>query len=252
VLKARIIRRYQTMLVSTAITVLWSLSVRPLEAQTTQEIVSSFYPQTLISAAKLSPDQEQVSCSATYDPGTIIAAYSNGVQGVVSVLKSGANNIYTDIYDFNSPGLGGQDCSVTLISLNGSNSNQIVVSFSSLRGNTMDWVFTWDGQKLSNIGPTITDGGGNVVTAAMNADFVDVNHNGTLQILSIGQYPPPMDGSPPLTANTLYQLSPGGSFKPYRIQYSVTSQWHRLPCNLRLQAFRAQSRKLCRGHITLK
>ena len=209
-------KHYQNWIIGSVM--LYLLGGPMTSAQTVQQTVSQFYPQRLIDAAnnaQLGSSYDQLSCYAVYDsfanasPRTIIAGYSNGVRADVLVLQAGSPNQFQQIYEVADLPLTGTDCEVQLIDLNGDGSNEVVASFSSLRGNSIDWIFTWDGKKLTNIGPTTTDPKGRIISAAMNSDFVDLYHNGTLQIVSVGEYPPPLDGSSPDTADTLYQLVNG-------------------------------------------
>jgi len=138
------------------------------------------------------------SCFARYGRDQLIAAYSNGDDGVVrayAVTRSGALNLLAE----SAPrGMGGGDCEVNLLDIDGDGRPEVIVSFGSVRGNSMDWVFQWTGNALVNSGPTVMMAGGIGATDLTNTTFIDILGDGTKQAISIGESPPPPDGSPPL------------------------------------------------------
>jgi len=187
-----------------------------------QGIANSFYPQSLITAAQLSgesADFPQLSCFAVYDslangdPRTIIAGYSNGFTADIRVIQANASGIYNLVYEPMNLALTGADCGVQLLDVNGDGVKEVWISFNSARGNSMDWIFTWNGNKLVSIGPTYSDSQSKLSTVQVNTQFVDLLHDGTMQIVTGGEYPPPLDGSLPTAPMVLYQLA-GGKFSP--------------------------------------
>jgi hypothetical protein len=188
-----------------------------LMAEDLQQIVSGFYPKSLVDAAasaNQADTMQRLSAFAAYDQNTIVAAYSNGILGDVLVLKRGTDGQYKVAYEPANLEFAGSDCEVSLLDVDGDGTNEVIVSFSSLRGNTIDWVFKWDGTVLKSIGPTSPPPDGTSMdSVAMNSEFIDFYHDGTLQMVVVGENPPPLDGSPLTTPDTLYRLT-GGTFQP--------------------------------------
>src|SRR5712691_7210995 len=180
-----------------------------INAQTidVQQIVDQFYPQTLVDQADNGGPSNvpfhRNSCHAVYDkfsggaPRTIIAGYTNNVGGAVRVLQATAPGNYQVVFEPANLDLVGVNCGITLKDIDGDGKKEVIVSFSSFRGNSMDWIFRWDGSALTSIGPTSTTKRGKTDTKLMNSAFFDIYHDGTLQIVSVGESPSPIDGSQP-------------------------------------------------------
>ncbi|MBI2838489.1 MAG: VCBS repeat-containing protein, partial [Acidobacteria bacterium] len=79
------------------------------------------------------------------------------------------------------------------LDLDGDGAPEIVVSLSSARGREADWLFKWSGRGLRLIGPSTVDDDGDVSTVLGDADFVDINGDGFLEIIN----PPEEDPDEP-------------------------------------------------------
>ena len=161
---------------------------------TNADIVKSFFPQ------KLRDESEQDFISGGPEPSEffdfelgdlentgskdfIVAAYTNGFSGVIRVLrKRGDSFILADEPDL--PLLGGVLPKVKLLNLDTEPRPEVIVSFSSARGPSSDWVFRWDGNTLNLVGPTITDENGDTSTILSEADFVDLDGDGVMEIVN--------------------------------------------------------------------
>jgi hypothetical protein len=180
-----------------------------------KEIVAQLFPQQFIDkmsrpGAKL----KKVVCFAVYDSTpsgsakTIIAGYSDNYGGTVQVIQRNSDGTYRVVYEPSGMDFGGMRCHVDLADLDGDGQNEIRVAFSSARGNTGDWIFKWDGSQLIPLNPTAQLPNDRVRTTLVSTDFVDIYHDGTLQILSMGGSVSPVDGSID-QPNYLYRLSSG-------------------------------------------
>lgn len=184
------------------------------------KLVDQFYPQSLIDAATHAPSVpfDRRSCFTVYDyfinmaPKTIMAAYSNNVSGAIRVIQAQQQGgPYSVIFEPTGVALSGTDCGVTLVDVDGDQINEVEFSFPSFRGiNSMDWLFRWDGYKLTNISPVSIEPDGSQSSEFSNIEFLDLYHDGTLQVLSVTGAPV-ADGSGPVMANDIYRLS-GGQF----------------------------------------
>jgi hypothetical protein len=71
-----------------------------------------------------------------------------------------------------------------LIDLDNDNKPEIIVSFSSARGYTADWVFKWTGTDLNLVGPAVVDTNGDISTVLNEALFIDLDGDGILEIVN--------------------------------------------------------------------
>jgi hypothetical protein len=187
----------------------WSAQAQTVDPQ---QIVNQLFPPSLLSPPG-GALVDKTSCFVVYDrlpngaPRTIIAAFSDGINGKVQAIQRQADGTYQVIDEPSNLKLGGPHCTADLADLDGDGVNEVRVSFASFRVGTSDWIFKWDGSHLHNIGPTSTSKGSQR-SLLCSTDFVDVLHDGTLQILSVGGDPSPEDGH--LThPNFLYHISEG-------------------------------------------
>ncbi len=177
-----------------------------------QQIVNQFFPQSLLAGTTL--DLDQVSCFAVFDfaatgvPNTIITAYSNDFDGLLRVIKRQGDGAYQVIDEVSKFSLGGPKCNVDLRDLDGDGVKEIRVSFDSFRVASADWLFQWNGSHLQNIGPITQPNRGKPRSLLSLTDFVDIYHDGTLQVLSVSGTPSPEDGHFD-APNFLYRLVNG-------------------------------------------
>lgn len=173
-------------------------------AQTLQQTVESFFPPALSGAVGNSNGAaDQLSCYAVYDSNTVVAAYSDFNSGDVVLLKTDGSGQYQETFDTGLLTEGG-DCTVRLIALSPGQPNQVIVSFFSMRSTSIDEIFSVSGNTLTSIGPTRSDQG-QPMSILSNVESLDLYHDGTHQLLSSGQYPPPSTSSQ-AAPSRIYQL----------------------------------------------
>jgi hypothetical protein len=172
-------------------------------------VVAANYPQRLISEFVLdfqegSAAPVQSSAWKTLGDDLIVAAYSNGFTGAVRVLRRDGSIV-------NEPSLkiSGVFPRVDVVNLDGVGSEEVIVSFSSPRGRDSNWVFRWTGTALDLIGPATITEDGDRQPALVNAGWVDLDGNGTLELYApsgeIGDY----DAPPPPPSFDVYRLVNG-------------------------------------------
>lgn len=178
-------------------------------AQTLSQVVASFYPVALGTSGNQESCYDVATTNPDGSPALVAAGYSNGVQGAVLLLQStalGQFSMASQVSGFDFPGTA---CSALAVDLDGDGVNEVVISFYSPRGNTMDWVFRVTGTTLTNLSP-VTSSAGVTTTTLMDIGIIDIFHDGTLQIEDTGEYPPPADGSLPTSSNSLYSVGANG------------------------------------------
>jgi hypothetical protein len=178
----------------------WSLAWLPLllspagaGAQTDSQVVETFFPQRLIDESRRDyqrggplPFRTSAFVVADLDnDGSpfIVAAYTNGFSGVVRVLER-VDGTARLVHEPDLPALGGVFPSLRLLDFDHDGRAEVVVSCTSARGPTADWVFRWDGSRLALLGPTTRDALGVADTPLSNADFVDIDGDGILEVLN--------------------------------------------------------------------
>jgi hypothetical protein len=161
-------------------------------AQTDSQIVQRLFPQRLIDESERDyraggplPYRTFSFVVADLDnDGSpyIVAAFSNGLSGVVRVLRR-VNGTARVVAEPDLPLLGGIFPDVRLVDIERDGRPEVAVSYSSARGPPADWLFRWDGAKLDTFGPTTRDESGNVDTPLSNADYADIDGDGILEII---------------------------------------------------------------------
>lgn len=183
-----------------------------------KQIVDGFYPQRLRDeAAEIGGASNPDSSFDVFDsfadgtPRTIIAGYTDLGLGAVRVIRAQTPGSYGVVFEPLDFEFGGDHCGVELIDVDGNGTNEIKLSFVSSRGvNTMDWLFRWDGTQLVNLTPISRDEDGTAVSEFTSIQFVDLLHDGTLQVRTSGEYPPPVGDQLPNSGPEIYRLTPAG------------------------------------------
>jgi len=75
-------------------------------------------------------------------------------------------------------------CDVKLIDVNGDGANEIMAMLSAMHG-AKAWIFRWSGSTLVNISPLETNAN-ETFSRLVDPAFIDLYHDGTLQVLSAG------------------------------------------------------------------
>lgn len=183
-MKGKVVLRYVALTIVSCLVlgaILWTEFVQGQSA-TPEQIVEQFYPQVLIDRASAHPGVplSRQSAFAVYErfldgaPRTIIAAYSNGVEGAIRVLQVQTGTSFTVVFE--SLGIGDANPSVELADVDADGTNEVIVKTISFTGITTSFVFRYDRGTLLSIGPS---------DALSNADLVDLDHDGTLAIASL-------------------------------------------------------------------
>ncbi len=187
-----------------------------------QSIVDSFFTPELVNAQNdpdFSNPDYRLTCFARLNSRTIVAGYSYGMSSAILLLKETDRDQYKK--EFQVPGLlltGGM-CEVTPEQLTDDrpmqheehSHKQVTVGFavSANGANSLEWVFDVEEDKLVNIGPGSIDGSGRFETDLSNYDLVNYYQDGTLQMVSGGEYPLSPDESAPEGGFDLYRLVNG-------------------------------------------
>jgi hypothetical protein len=169
-----------------------TLSASIGHTQTLEDTVAQFYPQSLIDLAHDDPlTREQcfgiLESDAGGAPRTVLAAYTNHVVAAVRVLRnSGAGfAVFAEPAGFD---FDGSVCSVTVTNLNNDGKPDVLLTFSG-GANSVDWVFSWDGESLTNLSPLTDSGLGTLLSELRNAELLDLNNDGIQEISSWTQRP---------------------------------------------------------------
>jgi hypothetical protein len=156
-----------------------------------QAAVDSLYP-----TARLHPEvaSDRHSCYQVAAVGTdgsstrLVAAYTDTEDAVLRILDRNPSGAFDVSYD--SPvslAMGGIDCRIQLRDIDGDGTNDVFVTLTAERGST-GWVFRAVGTSLENVTPlggTIEDGYSKLKVASL----VDLYHDGSLQVATIGAQP---------------------------------------------------------------
>ena len=203
------------------------LFVQPTPAQTlapgAAQVVEQFYPQRLVAESEEDFRQGgpppfrasgflQVDLESAGVERFIVAAYTNGFSAVVRVLKR-QNGGFVLVDEPNLRLMAGVFPQVERLDLDNDGRPEIVVRFSSARGPRSTWIFRWTGAQLVPIGPLSVDENGDVSTELTEASFIDVDGDGTLEIVQPESNGPVAPGETEITFSPpkIYRLT-GGRF----------------------------------------
>jgi hypothetical protein len=186
------------------------LVVRPTSGQepTVASIVEQFYPGSLDLPAGIGARHQ---CFAVYDadasgaPQTIVAAYTNGAEARIRVLRAKAGTFDVVAEPQAGLDLSGVWCDVSLEDVDADGRKDIRVDFSVNR-DTVSWLFRWDEKQLWNLTPTIdTAITGYQMSSFVNGDLADTDNDGTKEIYVQPEHPRFPDE--PVLPAMLYRLS---------------------------------------------
>jgi len=190
-----------------------------LIAQTTtpdrgdRAIVERLFPAELLKDSDTGFGKED--CFARLDSTTIVAAYSYSLSAAIVLLKDDGQGQYRRAFKVSGLDLIGDRCHVNPVQLwddahaltPGQRPQQVIVGF-SIRINSIEWAFDVVDDKLVSINPASSEVGDNGEIEPTLSDYGLVNyyHDGTMQMISGGEYPPPADGSGPDKGMDLYRI----------------------------------------------
>lgn len=161
--------------------------------------VAQFYPQSLMDlAAEVGRDLHREQCfavlenDATGNAKTVVAAYTNLTIGEVLVLGKTSNGFAVvasaSAADFHT----GWQCEIEAVDVNHDGRKDAHIGFLA-RNSSMDWIYVWDGQQLVNLTPVTPEPlSGVLKTDLINADLVDLDGDGLLEVYSFSV--PPREG----------------------------------------------------------
>ena len=191
-----------------------TLSAAALQTLDVDALVRRHYP-----IERLHPEEEidrrqcvaVKSADARGVPTTIVAAYTDLEEAVLRVLTRGADGQYRITYE-TPPDLriGAYGwCDVELIDVDGDGETDVHLSVGlGTRAYSNDWVFKWSSSRLTPLTWSGTDVPS--LSRLFQAGFVDVHHDGTLQIVSANENYS-RDAKPPTVAPfILHRLGPNG------------------------------------------
>jgi hypothetical protein len=112
----------------------------------------------------------------------IVAAFSNGVFGAVSVLAKRGTSV-VEVAAPRFPLMLGFMPEIRLRDLDHDGRPEVIVGFSSAQGNRAEWVLKWDGRTLSSIADEL-DEHGDASTNIVNGWYVDLDGDGVLEIVN--------------------------------------------------------------------
>ena len=157
-------------------------------AQTTaQQVVDGLYPTNRLSPSDVSDRRScfrVLSATAAGDPAVVVAAYTDGDNGVIRLIAGEPAAGYQVAYEV--PGtynLHGIECEIHLIDLNFDGRAELAVAFTSARGGEHVWLFRRSATTLTNITPTF-ERNGRQNSLLVAPTFTDVTHQGWMQIVT--------------------------------------------------------------------
>jgi hypothetical protein len=175
-------------------------------------VVAGFYPALLENlATDTGSELVRKQCYAVLQtnsagaPTVVLAAYTNLTSAAVRVLvPDGAG--FRVAAEPASDDLAGESCAVHAVDVNNDGVPEAHLELYSNNA-SIDWVYSWDGQTLTNLTPVATDPiSGAADSALINAVLIDTNGDGVLEAFSSD-----LGGNDPPSAGRIYELS-GGRF----------------------------------------
>jgi hypothetical protein len=207
-------------LIAAAVILTTFVSVSEAQQSGDDALVAQFFPRPLIDESVSDfnsggppPFQTSNYVAADLD-GTgiaqyLVAAYTNGFSAVARVIKK-QGTTGSVVAEPPLPLMAGVYPFVDLVDLDGDGRPEVVITLTSAAGFDADWIFKWDGLNLNSIGPSEVGTDGNTSTILGDADFVDLNGNGILDIINPPE-PINLSDAPNTDPFTVFALS-GGTY----------------------------------------
>lgn len=176
-------------------------------SQSAEQIVDLSYPQTLMDKAANHPTIPftRQSAFAVLDhhsdgtPKTIVAAYSNGLEGAVLLLSHTSGAVSKTFETFDA---GDSRPNVRLLDLDNDGRAEVLVDFLSFTGIQTTLVFRREGSVLVDMLPD--------ATTLTNASFIDVDSDGKREVIVVDDaHPPARPDEPRSTAYSVFRLQDG-------------------------------------------
>lgn len=149
--------------------------------------VDALYPDELLGQT-VPPDR--VSCYGIYstdgtaNPTIVAAGYSGTGRRAVQILRRDSAGRYSVVaVSPNEIDLGGVECSISFPDIDLDARPEMLFESRGVSGPTAGWLFRWTGVDLENLTPTSTHEG-RMVTDLYLPEFVDIYHDGTMQIVT--------------------------------------------------------------------
>jgi hypothetical protein len=163
----------------------------PSLAHADQQAVESFYPQWLLDDYYTNVQENGAEpflgvTSATADlagsghANYVVAAYTNGFAAAIRVLRREGNGLVVAA----DPEVAATGIlpHVEAVNLDATGGDEVIATFSAASGNESVWVFRWDGTSLQSVGPVVLDSDGTPRSTLVNADWLDLDGDGVMEI----------------------------------------------------------------------
>lgn len=172
--------------VITAAVVGMMAAVRAGQAPAVDEILRATYPDKRLEPEEASDRQfchKVTAVAADGAPEQIVAGYTDGLRAILRILKRDASGAYSIAYD-SPPDLKmmGWFCKIDSADLDGDSIPEILFSGIQAKGHEL-WVFRSTSDGLENLTPL--EGRSRSWSSSLSSAYpVDLNHDGTLQVLT--------------------------------------------------------------------
>jgi hypothetical protein len=191
----------------TLITLMLCLFATAVAADDAQ-VVDAAYPQRLLTEYADYQDgtapPAQLSDFAFVGDDLLAAAYTNGFTGAILLLRrDGTVALDPSLH------ISGVVPSVETVNLDGTGNEEVIVSFSSPRGRDSNWIFRREGETLALIGPSAVDEDGDLYPTIVDAGWLDLDGDGSLELYAPSGNPGDFDAEPQPPSFVVYTLTNG-------------------------------------------
>ena len=160
--------------------------IRDAQTLAVQTIVNEFFPQARLAA---DDPRDRRSCygvletTSSGNASLIVAGYTNGFSAVARVLGKDASGSFS-IFDETpaTVNMRGITCEVEFADFDSNGHLDVLLTLDAIKGSE-SWAFKWSGSGLVNLTPTYIESG-RQRSSLIDAALVDVNRDGSLQILT--------------------------------------------------------------------